>query len=332
MKIGVLCSGGDAPGMNACLRSVVRAAVSDGHSVVGIRHGYQGLLDEHFYGDESTGKAAPVMSARSVSHISERGGTILSSSRCQQFRSDNGVRMAVSMLDRHHFDALIPIGGDGTFRGAAALSKAWSGQVIGCPGTIDNDLIGTDFTIGFATAVQTAVDCIDKLRDTAESHSRLFLVEVMGRHSGHLALYTALAASAEIACVPEVAVIAAKVSVRVQLLKSLGKHSIIVVVAEGNREGGALALQEKLKESDCPYDTRAVILGHVQRGGSPTPADRILATRLGDFAVRSLAGGTSGMMAGQQNGRCVLVPFEETFSKHKPLPEHQIELLDRMSC
>ena len=327
MRIAVLCSGGDSPGMNACLRAVVRAAVSDGHEVIGIRNGYQGLLQEDFRHEETD-----VMSARSVSHILERGGTILNSSRCLEFTTEKGLQKAASALRSRKIDALIPIGGDGTFRGATDLSKIWNGQIVGCPGTIDNDLLGTDFTIGFATAVQTAVDCIDKLRDTAESHSRLFLVEVMGRDCGHLALYTALAASAEIACVPEVAVNAAQIAGRVEQLKSLGKQSIIIVVAEGDEEGGAIALGEKLQLAHCPYSTRTVILGHVQRGGSPAPADRILATRLGDFAVRSLADNATGMMAGQQNGRCKLVPLAETFATHKPLPEHQIELLDRMSC
>ncbi|MGB7346964.1 MAG: ATP-dependent 6-phosphofructokinase [Pirellulaceae bacterium] len=327
MRIGVLCSGGDSPGMNACVRAIVRAAVSDGHEVVGFLHGYQGILTEDLFpGDNGT------MSARDVSHILERGGTILHSSRCLDFATEEGLQTAASVLCKLRIDGLVPIGGDGTFRGAVALSEVWDGQIIGCPGTIDNDLNGTDFTIGFATAVETAVGCIDKLRDTAESHSRLFLVEVMGRHSGHLALYTALAASAEIACVPEVAVSADRIADRVRQFKSLGKQSIIIVVAEGDEEGGAAVLNENLQRSNCPYPSRTVILGHVQRGGSPAPADRILATRLGDFAVRSLANGASRMMAGEVGGHCKLVPLTETFDGHKPLPEHQIELLDRMSC
>ncbi|QDT02109.1 6-phosphofructokinase isozyme 1 [Rubripirellula lacrimiformis] len=329
MRIGVLCSGGDAPGMNACLRSVVRAATSDGHEVIGIRRGYQGLIDEDFF---AGGADSGCMSARSVSHILERGGTVLHSSRCQAFTTPQGLQTAAAALRRNGIDALIPIGGDGTFRGAVALGKVWSGQIIGCPATIDNDLVGTDLTIGFATAVATAVDCIDKLRDTAESHERMFLVEVMGRNSGHLALATALAGSAEIACVPEVNVDADSIAKHVRELRSLGKQSIIIVVAEGDEQGGAVALNQKLAQAGCPYGTRTVILGHVQRGGSPSPPDRILATRLGDFAVRSLAAGATGMMAGDSAGRCRLVTLAETFATHKPLPEHEVELLERMSC
>ncbi|WP_436714434.1 ATP-dependent 6-phosphofructokinase [Roseiconus lacunae] len=329
MRLGVLCSGGDAPGMNACLRAVVRAAASDGHDVIGIRRGYKGLMKADFFdGELGVGKMSP----RSVSHILERGGTILNSSRCPAFATPEGLKVAADVLDRAGVDALIPIGGDGTFRGAVALAEHWNGQIIGCPGTIDNDLFGTDATIGFSTAVATAVGCIDKLRDTAESHERLFLVEVMGRHSGHLALATALAASAEIACVPEEIVDAVAIAERVQELRSLGKQSIIIVVAEGDEQGGAVALNEKLSLADCPYATRTVILGHIQRGGSPTAEDRVLATRLGDFAVRAIVDGATGMMAGETCGHCCLVPLEDTFSTHRPLPEHQIELLDRMSC
>lgn len=329
MRIGVLCSGGDAPGMNACLRAVVRAAASEGHEVIGIRRGYEGLINADFFdGEDGKGRMSP----RAVSHILERGGTMLKSSRCRAFASPSGLQAAADVLKRTRIDGLIPIGGDGTFRGAHALGAHWNGQIIGCPGTIDNDLLGTDSTIGFSTAVATAVSCIDKLRDTAESHERLFLVEVMGRDSGHLALATALAGSAEIACVPEEIVDAASIAQRVEAFRSLGKQSIIIVVAEGDEQGGAVALNEKLAQANCPYATRTVILGHVQRGGSPTAEDRILATRLGDFVVRSLFDGATGMMTGESAGHCQLVPLPETFERHRPLPDHQIELLERMSC
>lgn len=328
MRIGVLCSGGDAPGMNACVRAVVRSAVSDGHEVVGIRHGYRGLLEEDLLCEEDSA----YLSARSVSHILQCGGTILHSSRCAEFATPAGREQAAATLRRHKIDALIPIGGDGTFRGAKALADVWHGKIIGCPGTIDNDLVGTDYTIGFQTAVGTAVECIDKLRDTAESHERMFLVEVMGRNSGYLALNTALAAGAEIVCVPEVHVDAVTISKHVVQLKQLGKKSIIIVVAEGDEEGGAIALNEKLQRANCPFPTRTVILAHVQRGGSPSPADRILATRLGDFAVQSLTKGANGVMAGEIGGKCVLTKFADTYQNHKPLPDHQVELIQRMSC
>ena len=202
MRIGVFCSGGDAPGMNACVRAVVRSAIAGGHEVVGVRNGYQGLLDADFHG-ECDDDTTPLMSLRSVSNIVQYGGTMLHTSRCQDFREEAGRRRAIENLDRHKIEALVPIGGDGTLRGAVELGKMWEGQIIGCPGTIDNDLMGTDYTIGFSTAVATAVDALDKLRDTAESHRRMFLVEVMGRGSGYLAVHSAIAGGAELACIPE---------------------------------------------------------------------------------------------------------------------------------
>ncbi|TWU37214.1 ATP-dependent 6-phosphofructokinase [Novipirellula artificiosorum] len=328
VRIGVFCSGGDAPGMNACVRSVVRSATAAGHEVVGINRGYQGLIDQNFF---LNAKQQPIMGARDVSNIIQRGGTILRSARCQRFMTDEGVRTAAENLRQHKIDALVPIGGNGTFRGSAELVKHWDGQVVGCPGTIDNDLIGTDFTIGFSTAVETAVDAIDKLRDTAESHERLFLVEVMGRHSGYLALYTALAAGAEIACVPETPTEIPGIVAHLSQLQQTGKKSIIVVVAEGDEEGGALMLAEKLQRAECTFATRTVILGHVQRGGSPSPDDRMLATRLGDFAVKSIGAGATGVMAGEVNSQCVLTPFEKTFTEHKQLPQALIDLLECMS-
>ena len=277
--------------MNACIRAVVRAAVGSGHEVVGICRGYQGLLEEDFYVHPDGQNR---MTLRSVSNIIQHGGTILSTSRCQRFYAEEGQQAAAEILRKHAIDALVPIGGDGTFRGLVDLSRFWAGKVVSCPGTIDNDLLGTDYTIGFSTAVATAVDAVDKLRDTAESHERLFLVEVMGRHSGYIALYTALMGGAEIACLPEMRTDVADVSRAICELKRVGKTSILVIVAEGDSSGGALALQKKLKEIQCPFGSRVVVLGHLQRGGSPTPADRLLASRLGDFAVRAILEGKSG--------------------------------------
>ena len=328
MRIGVFCSGGDAPGMNPCVRAVVRSALAADHEVVGICRGYQGLLDEEFFlGSEGQ----PRMGLRSVSNLSKLGGTILHSSRSTEFQTEAGQKKAAGILEKHGIDALIPIGGDGTFRGALDFARHWKGQIVGCPGTIDNDLIGTDFTIGFATAVQTAVEAVDKLRDTAESHDRMFLVEVMGRHSGYIALYTALAAGAEVVCVPETSTDVPQIIRHLQALKARGKKSIMVVVAEGDETGGAVKLNQDLVAAECPFPTRVVTLGHVQRGGTPAPADRILATRLGNFAVRSILDGHTGTMAGQINERLVLTPLAVAVDGHKPIPQDFVELLEVMA-
>jgi len=327
MRIGVFCSGGDAPGMNPCLRAVVRAALAEGHDVVGIRRGYAGLLGEQFFASDD---GEPLMKLRSVSGLSRFGGTILHSSRSEEFRTEAGQEKAAAILRKHRIDALIPIGGDGTFHGAVALKNHWDGQIVGCPGTIDNDLIGTDNTIGFATAVHTAVEAVDKLRDTAESHERMFLVEVMGRHSGYIALYTALAGGAEVAALPETPTDTAEIVRHLQVLKARGKLSIMIVVAEGDEAGGARALDEALATAGCPFTTRVITLGHLQRGGPPSPADRILATRLGEFAVRAIIEGHTDVMTGEVNGELVLTPFVETFGKHKPIPQDLLDLLETM--
>ncbi|MHB8897420.1 MAG: ATP-dependent 6-phosphofructokinase [Thermoguttaceae bacterium] len=328
MRIGVFCSGGDAPGMNPCVRAVVRSAIAAGQEVVGICRGYEGLLHEDFYiGADNR----PVMNARSVSDLSKHGGTILRTSRSEEFRTPEGQRKAAGILRKHRIDALVPIGGDGTFHGTVDLARFWDGLVVGCPGTIDNDLIGTDYTIGFATAVQTAVEALDKLRDTAESHERMFLVEVMGRHSGYIALFTALAAGAEIACIPETPTNVLEIIERLRQLKARGKRSIMVVVSEGDENGGAVKLQADLAAADCPFPTRVVTLGHLQRGGTPAPADRILATLLGEFAVKSILEGRTGVMAGQIGHELVLTPFAETFGQHKPIPPELVRVLEAMA-
>lgn len=328
MRIGVFCSGGDSPGMNACIRAVVRTAVPDGHEVVGIYRGYTGLLNEDFWINPQ-GEAT--MGLRCVSNISKFGGTILHSSRCKEFRADEGVKRAADILRKHEIDALIPIGGNGTLRGATELARFWDGRIIGCPGTIDNDLEGSDYTIGFATAVSTSVDALDKLRDTAESHERLFIVEVMGRHSGYIGLYTALAGGAEVAAIPETKTDVNAIVKHLKVLKARGKHSIMIVVAEGDENGGAAILNEELQKADCPFATRVLLLGHLQRGGSPVPDDRILATRLGHDAVRAVVAGETGKMAGIINGQSALTPLEETYKRHRPIPDSFIKLLNVMS-
>lgn len=328
MRIGVFCSGGDAPGMNACVRAVVRTALSNGHEVVGIRHGWQGVLDEDFHRSEP---GEILMNLRSVSGWSRYGGAFLFSSRSEEFRTEAGLQKAAANLRKHGIDALVPIGGDGTFRGALALARHWPGQIIGCPGTIDNDLNGTDATIGFSTAVQTAVECVDKLRDTADSHERMFLVEVMGRHSGHIAVHTALAAAAEIVCIRETPTDIEQIIAYLRLLKERKKSSIMMIVAEGDEVGGANYLDQQLKAHGCPFSTRVMILGHLQRGGSPTPEDRVLSTMLGDYAVHAILDGHRGATAAVQDEKPVLVPFEQAVASHNPIPEHLLRLVTAMA-
>ncbi len=328
MRIGVFCSGGDAPGMNACVRAVVRRALAEGHQVVGIRRGYQGLLDEDFFVNS---EGQPTMLLRSVSGWSQLGGALLRCSRSEAFRSAAGQRRAAEILRKHGIDALIPIGGDGTFRGAVDLARHYDGCIIGCPGTIDNDLIGSDYTIGFSTAVQTAVSAVDKIRDTAESHERMFLVEVMGRHSGFIAVHTALACGAEAVCIPETPTDIPAIARDLQTLKGRGKTSIMMIVAEGDEEGGAEILYEQLQQVGCPFPMRVVVLGHLQRGGSPSPEDRILASRLGDFAVRSILAGQTGCMAGIIGDETRLTPFPNTFADHKPIPAELLELIEALA-
>ena len=322
--MGLFCSGGDAPGMNACARAVVRAALAAGHQVIGIRRGYQGLLEQDLFVDR---ERQPLMTLRSVSDWGRHGGTFLRSSRSEEFRTEAGQQRAVQNLAHHGIDALIPIGGDGTFHGAVALARHWDGQIVGCPGTIDNDLVGTDFTIGFSTAVQTAVEAVDKIRDTAESHQRMFLVEVMGRHNGHIALYTAIAAGAETVCIPETTTDIGAIIADLQALRERGKTSVMMLVAEGDEGGGAEVLQQRLQAAGCPFSMRVVVLGHLQRGGSPTPEDRLLASQLGTWAVEAVLAGETGVMVGRVGQRQVLTPFEETYRAHRPIPAELLALV-----
>ena len=328
MRIGVFCSGGDAPGMNACVRATVRAGIAHGHQIVGIRRGYQGLLEEDFY---VTRDGRTEMTLRTVSDWTRHGGTFLRSSRSEMFRTSAGQQQAAEILRRHGIDGLIPIGGDGTFHGAVALAQSWDGQIVGCPGTIDNDLQGTDFTIGFSTAVSTAVAAVDKIRDTAESHERMFLVEVMGRHSGYIAVHTAIGAGAEMVCIPETETDITQIVDNLQALQQRGKSSVMMVVAEGDEGGGAATLQERLKDAGCPFSTRVVILGHLQRGGTPTPEDRLLASQLGHWAIQAMVAGSTGVMVGRVGGELCEKPFPETFASHRPIPADLLELVATLS-
>jgi len=328
MKIGVFCSGGDAPGMNACVRSVVRTAAESGHEVVGIMRGYHGMIHEEFFVD-SDGERH--LTPYRVTTWAAHGGAHLRSSRSEEFRTESGQQAAADILRKHQIDAIIPIGGDGTFNGATALSKHWDGQIVGCPGTIDNDLMGTDYTIGFSTAVQTAVEAVDKIRDTASSHDRMFLVEVMGRHSGYIALYTAIAAGADVVAIPETDTNFTEIISHLNRLKEQGRMMAIMVIAEGDEKGGAELINAQLKQHACPFQTRTIVLGHLQRGGSPTPEDRRRATQMGNGAVKAILAGETGVMIGTRDDRSVSVPFEETYASHRPVSLDLLAVLNEIA-
>lgn len=320
MRFAVLTSGGDAPGMNAALRGVVREACSLGHVVLGVRRGYYGLLQEDLH----------PLGPRDVSNILQRGGTFLRTSRCPEFAAPEGLKKAAETLRAHSVDALIAVGGNGTLTGCMALAEHWDGQILGLPGTIDNDLYGTDETIGYDTAVTTALDAIDKIRDTAESHERYFLVEVMGRDAGFIALQVALGGGAEEVLVPEETPDLPAMLARLQKGKRAGKTSSIIVVAEGAHPGGATAVAEELRKLGGD-DYRVSVLGHIQRGGTPTARERMLATRLGAHAVRAAIAGETGKMAGVAAGELVLVPFADAVGKKKDLDRDLLALARRLA-
>lgn len=313
--IGVLTSGGDAPGMNAAIRAVVRTAIHHQIRVSAIYRGYQGLLD----GDVHE------MGPRSVANIIQRGGTILRTARCKQWMEPEGRARGAEVLKRHGIDGLVVIGGDGSFRGASKLQEEHAIPTIGVPGTIDNDIYGTDVSIGFNTALNIALESVDRLRDTAASHDRLFLVEVMGRNSGHIALNVGVAGGAEAILIPERPVDVDAVADTLAQAERRGKTSSIVVVAEGAFPGGAIALQRSIQER-AGFDVRTSILGHVQRGGSPSTRDRVLASRLGYMAVEGLLNGEQGVMVGTDKRGHVFVPLHDVWENEKPIDEPLVEL------
>lgn len=304
--IGVFTSGGDAPGMNACLRAVVRSAVRAGCRVVGIHRGYAGMLAGEFQD----------MPATSVSNIIHLGGTIIKTGRCEEFFHPEGRAMAAEQLRKAGIEGLVAIGGEGTFQGAHKLWLEHNVAVIGVPGTIDNDLYGTDATIGYDTAVNTALDAIDRIRDTATSHDRLFFVEVMGRRAGFIALAVGVAGGAEMILVPEMAVSCQQIYDTIAAGVRRGKTSSIIVVAEGDEEGGALQIARRVSELG-PIESRVTILGHVQRGGRPTAFDRMLASELGAAAVQALLEGDCDKMVGRVNKEIVRTPLVDTWEKRK---------------
>lgn len=316
-KIGVMTSGGDSPGMNAAVRAAVRTAIYHGMEVYGIRRGYQGMIEGDIYR----------MQATDVSNIIQRGGTILKTARSKAFMTAEGMQQAYDQLQQHGIQALVLIGGDGTFRGAVQFFEKYDIPAVGLPGTIDKDLGGTDYTIGFDTAVNTAVEAIDKIRDTAEAHDRLFIVEVMGRDAGYIALHSGIACGAEDILIPETATHIEDVLNRIDRDERRKKTVHILVVAEGDDFGDADALSKRIKERFPLLDTRACVLGHIQRGGAPTCADRVLASRLGHAAVEALRSGKTQVMAGIVNGKLVYTPFAEAVKQNANMSKDMLEMI-----
>ncbi|MGB5943219.1 MAG: 6-phosphofructokinase [Leeuwenhoekiella sp.] len=316
-KIGVLTSGGDAPGMNAALRAVVRTCAYHNLQCVGIYRGYEGLIEHDFVS----------MDARSVRDIINRGGTILKSARSERFRTKEGRKKAYDNLVAERIDGLVVIGGDGSFTGGLMLNREHDFPVIGIPGTIDNDLVGTDYTVGYDTALNTAVEAIDKIRDTASSHNRLFFIEVMGRDVGHIALNAGLGAGAEQILIPEEQHGLERIVESLNKTKQSGKLSSIVVVAEGDKIGRSVfELKDYVDKNLEGYDVRVMVLGHMQRGGSPSCADRVLASRMGVKAVESLMEGQSNYMVGVTHDRMVLFPFEEAITGQSKINKELIRV------
>ncbi len=318
-RVGILCSGGDAPGMNAAIRACVRMALYLGYQPIGIRRGYNGLIDGDFV----------ELTANSVSGIIERGGTILRAGRSPAFQTPESRQKAYENLQRHDMHRLIVIGGDGTSRGAHTfLSEYPDMQILGLPGTIDNDLMGTDHTIGFDTAVNIAMEAIDRLRDTAAAMGRLFIVEVMGRDSGFIALFSGLAGGAEAVLVPETPTDYEAIVHILERGWQRQKTSAIIVVAEGDEAGGALLAAKEIGRRFPHYEVRAAVLGHIQRGGRPTAADRILATRLGAAAIERLHEGASGAMIGIQKDEITLTPFQNATKSYQALSPALLHLVE----
>ncbi len=321
-RIAVFTSGGDAPGMNACIRAVVRGAVYHGVEVFGIRKGYNGMIAGDMF----------QMSSHSVSNIVQRGGTILKSARSKEFMTPEGRKKAYEALKEHGIEGLIAIGGNGTFTGAMIFQKEYGIPTVGAPGTIDNDLYGTDYTIGFDTAVNTALDAIDRIRDTASSHDRIFFIEVMGRDSGYIAIQSGIAGGAELVMVPEVLTPISEVIETLQQGWKRSKSSSIVVVAEGDEEGNAAQVADKIKRQvEGDVDIRVTTLGHTQRGGTPSAQDRILASRLGLGALEGLLAGQKNVMAGIINNELVYTPFEDTIRLPKPINEDLLRMVKILS-
>jgi len=319
--IGMLTSGGDAPGMNAAVRAVTRAAISNGIRVKAIYRGYKGLIEGE----------VKEFTSQDVSGIIQRGGTIIKSARCEEFLTPEGRKRAHETLKREKIDALIVIGGDGTFTGGRLFAQEYNVPVIGIPGTIDNDLWGTDATIGYDTSLNTITDCIDKLRDTATSHERVFLVEVMGRDAGFLTLNAAIAGGCEAAIIPERATVKEQIEDAIGNGRRKSKNSSIVLVQEHAVEGGAGKVAEMIQKVHPEYSTRVTVLGHLQRGGSPSAYDRILASRMGVAAIQALIDGQRNVMVGLQKDEIVLVPLNKAIHQKKDIEEDKWQTMLTLS-
>jgi 6-phosphofructokinase 1 len=320
-KIAVLTSGGDSPGMNACIRAVVRAANHFKIEVVGVRRGYQGMIENDIIS----------LSPNDVSNIIQRGGTILKTARSNDFMQPEGRKKAIENLRNAGVEGLVVIGGDGSFKGALTLHKEFGLPVVGTPGTIDNDLYGTEATIGYDTAINTVVQAVDKIRDTANSHNRLFFVEVMGRDAGFIALRSGIACGAEEVLVPETETYTEALMQKLEKGWDREKTSAIIIVAEGDDSGGAESLAKLVKERFPHFDTRVSILGHMQRGGSPTAYDRVLASELGAGAVKALMEGKTNIMIGRMHGKVVEVPFDQSVKHHRNINRNLLELVHWLS-
>src|ERR1700744_270924 len=319
-KLAVLTSGGDAPGMNPCIRAVVRTGIYNGLQLVGIRKGYQGLIENDMYD----------MTPRSVSNILNLGGTILKTARCLPFRTDEGMELAYKHLKEHEIDAMVVIGGDGTFTGALRFSKKYPDiAVMGVPGTIDNDLYGSTYTLGFDTATNTVIEAIDKIRDTADAHDRLFFIEVMGRDSGAIALRAGISCGAEAILLPEKATAIEDLIKNLKDGQSNKKSSSIVIVAEGDKNGGVYDIAKAVQKEVKNYDIKVTILGHLQRGGSPSSFDRVLGSRLGFAAVNAIIKGHSQKMVGLRANHIQLTSLEEALTEHEfKLEEDLLQMVD----
>ncbi|NTS42176.1 6-phosphofructokinase [Flavisolibacter sp. BT320] len=315
-RIAVLTSGGDAPGMNAAIRAVVRTALFEGMEVYGIRRGYQGLVEEDIF----------PMDSRSVANIIQRGGTILKSARCKAFYTAEGRKQGYEVLKKYGIEGLIVIGGDGSFKGAMALSTEYNIPVVGLAGTIDKDITGTDFTIGFDTAVNTAIDAIDKIRDTADAHDRLFIIEVMGRDAGYIALHSGIACGAENVLIPERKTHPEAIIASLQEKERRKKLVNIIVVAEGDEWGGD-HMYHLIKKRLPTMDTRLCTLGHIQRGGSPSGLDRVIASRMGFHAVECLLKGKYNVFVGIQNNKMNYVPLEEVAKQKGKVTEEWMRIV-----
>lgn len=318
--VGVLTSGGDAPGMNAAIRSVTRAAISNGFKVKGIYRGYEGLMN----GEVKT------FTTEDVSNIIQTGGTILRTARSKEFTTAAGRKRAYDTLQKEGIDALVVIGGNGSLTGAMLLAEEYDIPCIGLPGTIDNDLYGTDTTIGYDTTLNTIMQCVDKIRDTAQSHERIFFIEVMGRDAGFLAQNSAIAAGAEAAIIPEDSTGADQLVHFMERGIRKSKKSCIIIVSE-SPQCGAMHYAERVKKEYPEYDVRVSILGHLQRGGCPSAHDRVFASRVGVGAIEALVKGQRNVMVGVRNNEIVYVPFIEAIGKHKPMDPQLIQVLDELS-